>query len=106
MALAQQHPAYWSYGTTLEFIDDVVAEMNTQGVNGAELARRMGTSRDWVSRVLAGGCNLTLASMGKVAFALGMKVTTQLVPIASGTVVPTEVATAAESDTTQRRKTA
>ena len=43
--LARQHPAYWSYLTTLEFTDNLIAEMDAQGVNGAELARRMGTSR-------------------------------------------------------------
>ena len=41
----------------------------------------MGTSRAWVSRVLAGECNLTAATMGKLAFALGMRVTTQIVPL-------------------------
>jgi len=81
MALAQQQPAYWSHLMTLEFIDALAGEMDAQGVNGAELARRMGTSRAWVSRVLAGECNLTAATMGKLAFALGMRVTTQVVPI-------------------------
>src|SRR5665647_1933153 len=65
---ARQHPAYWSYLTTLEFTDNLIAEMDAQGVSGAELARRMGTSRAWVSRVLAGECNLTVATMGKLAF--------------------------------------
>ena len=75
--LAQEHPAYWSYLMTLELIDALVAEMDAKGVSGAELARRMGTSRAWVSRVLAGECNLTAATMGKLAFALGMRVTTR-----------------------------
>jgi len=81
MATARQHPAYWSYLTTLEFTDSLVAQMEAQGVSGAELARRMGTSRAWVSRVLSGESNLTAASMGKLAFALGMRVTTQMVPL-------------------------
>ena len=81
MTLGQQHPAYWSYLTTLEFIDALVAAMDARGVSGAELARRMGTSRAWVSRVLAGECNLTVATIGKLAFPLGMKVTTQIVPV-------------------------
>lgn len=82
LASARREPAYWSYLTSLEFIDAIVAEMDEQGVNGAELARRMGTSRAWVSRVLAGQCNLTMASMGKLAYALGMTVSTTLEPIA------------------------
>lgn len=80
-ALAQQQPAYWSHLMTLEFIDALAAQMDAQAVSGAELARRMGTSRAWVSRVLAGECNLTAATMGKLAFALGMRVTIQVVPI-------------------------
>ncbi len=83
MTLAQQHPAYWSHLMTFELIDALVAEMDVEGVSGAELARRMGTSRAWVSRVLAGECNLTAATMGKLAFALGMRVTTQIVPLDS-----------------------
>ena len=79
--LARENPAYWSYLMTLEFIDSLVAEMDVRGVSGAELARRMGTSRAWVSRVLAGECNLTAATMGKLASALGMRVTTQIVPL-------------------------
>ena len=79
--IAREHPAYWSYLMTLEFIDALVAQMDAKGVSGAELARRMGTSRAWVSRVLAGDCNLTAATMGKLAFALGMRVTTQFVPL-------------------------
>jgi transcriptional regulator with XRE-family HTH domain len=106
MTLAQQHPAYWSYLTTLEFIDGIVAEMEAQGVCGAELARRMGTSRAWVSRVLAGECNLTLASMGKLAFALGMKVTTGLVPADRAVATPAEATTPAESPPARRRKSA
>jgi transcriptional regulator with XRE-family HTH domain len=78
---ARQHPAYWSYLTTLEFTGNLIAEMDAQCVSGAELARRMGTSRAWVSRVLAGECNLTAATMGKLAFALGMRVTTQILPL-------------------------
>jgi len=81
MTQARQHPAYWSYLTMLEFADNLIAEMDAQGVSGAELARRMGTSRAWVSRVLAGECNLTAATMGKLALALGMRVTTQIVPL-------------------------
>ena len=81
VTLAQRQPAYWSYLMTLELIDALVAEMDVKNVSGAELARRMGTSRAWVSRVLAGECNLTAATMGKLAFALGMRVTTQIVPL-------------------------
>lgn len=35
----------------------------------------------WTLRVLAGECNLTAATTGKLAFALGMRVTAHVVPI-------------------------
>lgn len=80
LAETQQHPAYWAYLGVLEFLDELVAEMDAQGVSSAELARRVGTSRAWVSKVLSGESNLTFASMSKLALALGMRVTTQLAP--------------------------
>ncbi len=81
LAEAQTHPAYWSHLASLEFVDQVCEQMDAQGVSSAELARRMGTSRAWVSKVLRGENNLTVASMGKLAFALGMRVTTELAPL-------------------------
>lgn len=78
---AQAHPAYWSYMAALEFVDEICEQMDAQGVSSAELARRMGTSRAWVSRVLRGENNLTIASMGKLAFALGMRVRADLAPL-------------------------
>lgn len=78
---ARAHPAYWSYMASLEFVDEICEQMDAQGVSSAELARRMGTSRAWVSRVLRGENNLTIASMGKLAFALGMRVRADLAPL-------------------------
>jgi len=78
---ARGHPAYWSYLASLQFVDQVCEQMDAQGVSSAELARRMGTSRAWVSKVLRGENNLTVATMGKLAFALGMRVTAGLAPL-------------------------
>ena len=92
-AIARSRPAYWSYLTQLEFIDRLIAEMDAQGVSAAELARRMGTSRAWVSKVLQGENNLTVASMGKLAFALGLRVRADLAPLdeVSGVETPDKV---------------
>ena len=64
------------------FMHSLIAEMDAQGVRRAELARRISRSRAWVSRVLAGARNLTMAGTGKLAFALGMKVIMTLDPAA------------------------
>ena len=63
------------------FRHSLIAEMDAPGVGRAELARRISRSRAWVSRVLAGARNLTMASTGKLAFALGMKVIMTLEPV-------------------------
>jgi transcriptional regulator with XRE-family HTH domain len=78
LAGAQQRPEYWSYGAAVDFLDLIVDEMRARGVSSAELARRMGTSRAYVSKVLAGERNFTVATMGKLAFALGMRLTVGL----------------------------
>ena len=101
----RRHPEFWAFLGALEFVDDLVAEMDAQGVSGAELARRMGTSRAWVSRVLAGECNMTFASMSKLALGLGMRVTTQLMPAVDDAVAPKRI-DAALDQRHGRRKTA
>jgi transcriptional regulator with XRE-family HTH domain len=79
--LARSRPEYCSYLASLEFIDQICAEMDARGVSSAELARRMGTSRAYVSKVLAGEAIFTIATMGKLAFALGLRVRADLAPL-------------------------
>lgn len=43
------------------------------GVSKAELARRLGKSQAWVSKVLSGRQNLTLNSLARVGLALGVR---------------------------------
>ena len=48
--------------------------MESRGVNRAELARRLGKSRAWVTQLLNGRANLTLKTLAEVAWALGAEV--------------------------------
>ena len=48
--------------------------MEKQKVSRAELARRLQTSRAYVTKLLGGNANFTLQTMAKVAMALGGKV--------------------------------
>lgn len=60
---------------------DIVSAMKTQGVTQAELARRLGVSRAWVSRVLSDPDeNYQLETIAKIAHALGREVRIELVP--------------------------
>lgn len=65
---------YWSDIPISEFGEDVCRLMDEQGVSRAELARRLGTSRAYVTKLLGGNANFTLQTMAKVAMALGAAV--------------------------------
>jgi transcriptional regulator with XRE-family HTH domain len=103
LAEAQRSPEYWAYLGVLEFLDGLVAAMDAQRVNSAELARRMGTSRAWVSRVLRGESNLTFATMSKLALALDMRVTTQLAPAVDANATPERMSSGRRRRAARRR---
>jgi len=65
---------YWVDCPITEFIEDVWRLMEEQKVSRAELARRLGTSRAYVTKLLGGNANFTLQTMTKVAMALGSQV--------------------------------
>lgn len=67
---AESHSDYWIDGPISEFTEDLSRLMKEQGVNRAELARRMGTSRAYITKMLGGNANFTLLTMVKLAMAL------------------------------------
>ncbi len=74
VAEAETSVDYWVDGPITEFIEDVWRLMEEQKVSRAELARRLGTSRAYVTKLLGGNANFTLQTMTKVAMALGSQV--------------------------------
>lgn len=58
----------------LDAAERISAAMNSQGITKAELARRLGKSRAWVTQMLNGSANLTLRTLAEVFFALGTDV--------------------------------
>jgi len=74
VAKAQTSVDYWVSAPITEFIEDVWRLMEEQKVSRAELARRLGTSRAYVTKLLGGNANFTLQTMTKVAMALGSQV--------------------------------
>jgi transcriptional regulator with XRE-family HTH domain len=85
---AEKHPDYWAELTMLHFSEEVLAAMRGQSVTRAELARRLGTSQGHVTRLLKGSSNLTLATMSKMAFVLGLELRTSLAPMAKAWSAP------------------
>ena len=64
-------PDYWHEAVVLEFTLDLLRRMEEQELSRAELARRMGTSRAYITRLLGGDANFTLMTMVKLSMAVG-----------------------------------
>ena len=73
-------PEYWEEGAVLDFTEALYIAMEEQGVTRAELARRLGTSQAYITRVLSGNANFTLKTMSKLALALGLQLEVGLGP--------------------------
>ena len=56
------------------FLAQVNARMQAQGMSNAELARRMGTSAAYVTKLFRGNANLSLQTIAKLAQAIGVRV--------------------------------
>lgn len=56
---------------TVGFLAQVNARMQAQGMRNAELARRMGTSPAYITRLFRGSANLSVETMVKLAQAVG-----------------------------------
>ena len=67
---AEQTPEYWRDVAETDFTRDLHMRMERLNISQTELARRMGTSRPHVTKILNGG-NFTLNTMVKLATALG-----------------------------------
>src|SRR5215203_5954047 len=58
----ESSPGYRHEVAVVEFTEDLCRLMDEQKVTRAELARRMGTSRAYITRLLGGNANYTLAT--------------------------------------------
>jgi len=66
----QESYEYWAELFKLEFIDDITALMEKQGISQKGLADKMGNSEAYISKVLNGYANLSINSISKIALAL------------------------------------
>src|SRR3954464_3236270 len=67
---AQASPEAWVDGPIVEFTEDLCRLLQEKGLSRADLAKKIGTSRAYVTKLLGGNANFTLATMVKLAFAL------------------------------------
>jgi len=69
----------------LEATETVIELMQDQNVTKAELARRLGRSRAFVTQLLDGRANMTLKTLAEVAQALGRELSIAVKPTAAST---------------------
>ena len=68
---AKQTDAYWVESAKLEFALALEQQRRAAGLSYADLAKKMGTSAAYISKVFRGDTNLTIESMVKLARATG-----------------------------------
>jgi plasmid maintenance system antidote protein VapI len=68
---AERHQDYWIAGAILEFTESVVREMERQGLTRTALAERLGATPAYVTKILRGKVNFTLATMVRLSRAPG-----------------------------------
>jgi transcriptional regulator with XRE-family HTH domain len=77
---AQQHDDFWIEAAILEVTEAVARRMDELAMSRSELARRLGTSPAYVTKILRGSANFTLATIVKLARALDCEVSIRLAP--------------------------
>ncbi len=77
---AEGHDDYWLAGTVQEFTEEIFRLMEREEVSRSELARRLGTSPAYITKILRGNANFTLMTMVRLAKALGAELRIQLTP--------------------------
>ena len=75
---AERHEDYHVAGAILAFNEEIVREMERKGVTRTELARRLGATPAYVTKILRGRVDFTLATMVRLARALDTELVVQL----------------------------
>ena len=65
---------YWAFGISISFIVSCEDAMKALGITKTELARRMGTSPAYVTKILRGDVNFTLETLIRITRALGQPI--------------------------------
>ena len=69
----QNDPEFIAETMALRFAEEVARKIEARGISRAQLARNMGVSRAYITRILDAPPNLTLQSIAKIALALDMQ---------------------------------
>lgn len=77
---ARKRDTFWSATLILEFTEGLQSLMGKRGISRIELAKRLGVSPAYVTKVLRGNVNFTVDSMVKLANAVGGHVHVHVAP--------------------------
>src|SRR5688500_18606190 len=76
---AEQSDRFRIDGLKVEISEQIYEAMNQQGISNADLARRLGKSRAYVTKLLRGTTNFTLESLVRIGRALSTEAEINLV---------------------------
>ncbi len=71
LAGLEKDAAFIFEGLKIALLEEIVTAMKTKGITRAELARRLGTSRAYITRMLRADVNFTMMKLVQIAQALG-----------------------------------
>jgi len=80
----------------LRVTEALYAAMQDQGLSEADLARRLGVSRQYVNKFLAGRANISLRTLVRLAYALGLDIDITVGARVTGTVEQRQAAETGE----------
>jgi len=71
--VARQNDAYWVADAIYSFTEELNRLAGFEGVSRAEIARRLGTSSAYVTKIFRGDANFTVESMVRLARVVGAR---------------------------------
>ena len=71
--MARQKDAYWVADAIYSFTEELNRLAEIEGVSRAEIARRLGTSASYVTKIFRGDANFTIESMVRLARVVGAR---------------------------------
>lgn len=77
---AKRRDTYWVTSLIVDFTEGLHKIMEVNGVSRSELARRLGVSPAYITKVLRGNVNFTLDSMVRLVRTAGGEVSLQVAP--------------------------
>jgi transcriptional regulator with XRE-family HTH domain len=77
---AKTRDTYWIDRAVLAYLGQLEEFMRDSELNRSDLAKRLGTSKAYLSKIFSGNSNFTVATMVRLARAVGAKVEIRLTP--------------------------